>query len=179
MDQDVGAFVANRFGEVHSATPVLNYPRWCAVSDARAKPAAALGYRVASEGPLFLEAYLDEPIEDLVSEAFGRLFGRGDIVEIGCLASTPTPALLKLWHQVAGRLRGQQEIAVATLTRPLRSMFARIGMPLVPLAKADPARMGDIASWGRYYELDPVVCAGAIEPGAAALAAYAERSGRA
>ncbi len=178
MNQELRAFVANRFDAVHSAKPVVNYPSWCTVDDASARPAATLGYRVASEGQLFLEAYLDQPIETIVSELFGTAVARGDIVEIGCLASTPTPALLKLWHDVAGRLQGTHEFAVATLTRPLRSMFARIGVPLVEIARADPARVTDVSAWGRYYELEPVVCAGSIELGAAALSAYAARSQR-
>jgi len=35
-------------------------------------PSAVLGFRAASQGRLFLEDYLDRPIEDLVSNLYGR-----------------------------------------------------------------------------------------------------------
>ena len=178
MDQELSAFVANRFAEVHSASPQLDYARWCRVDDGQSRPAATLGYRLASEGALFLEAYLPGPIESIVSANFGRPIARNAIVEIGCLAATPTPALLKLWREVAGALRGSHEIAVATVTRPLRMMFSRIGLPLIELAPADPAMLPDASGWGSYYELDPVVCAGSIAIGASALADYRARGAR-
>ena len=40
---------------------------------------------------------------------------------------------------------------------------AWLGLPLLALAKADPARLGAHAGdWGRYYEAQPVVVAGPI-----------------
>ena len=71
---------------------------------------------------------------------------------------------------------GDAEIAVAVLTAPLRRMFQRLGVNLVPLAKADPARLGpERAIWGSYYENDPVVCAGLVAEGQARLARFAAR----
>lgn len=178
MDRNLADFVSARFAEAHSATPTLDYSRWCRIDDERSLPKATLGYRLAADGPLFLEAYLNAPVEEVVSAALDRSVDRSDIVEIGCLAAERSPALVKLWRDAADALCGRHEIAVATLTTPLRTMLSRIGVPLVQLAAADPARIADSMSWGSYYELDPVVCAGSVDLGAAALERFAGRGAR-
>lgn len=43
-------------------------------------------------------------------------------------------------------------------------IFTRLGLPLLALAKADPARLGEGASdWGSYYDTEPVVVAGRVD----------------
>jgi len=177
MSEAVRAFVANRFSEEHGARPCMDYGEWHVVSSAADQPMAALAVRCAADEPLFLEAYLSSPIEMIVSAAFDRGIARNAIVEIGCLAAVPTPAIVKLWSDAASTLAGRHEVAVATLTLPLRKMFARIGLPFVELAQADPSRLQGRAheNWGRYYDAHPVVCAGDIRNGSAALTAFNQR----
>ncbi len=152
----------------------MDYGDWHVVHAPSNQPVAALAIRRAADEPLFLEAYLDVPIETAVSGIYGRPIDRDQIVEIGCLAAVPTPALLTLWGQTALRLSERHDIAVATLTRSLRRMFARVGLPFVELTPADPQRLpGDLCDlWGRYYEAAPIVCAGNIALGATALQAF-------
>lgn len=176
MDQLLKDFVVDRFDRMHSATPCLDYPAWIQVRGETQRPSATLGIRGAAEGRLFLETYLDQPIEALVSAALDKDIARSEIVEIGCLAATPSRSLIELWCETAETLRASHRVAVATLTRPLRSMFARVGIPLVELHSADPARLANADSWGRYYQLDPVICCGEIADGAALLAKFATRS---
>jgi hypothetical protein len=48
----------------------------------------------------------------------------------------------------------------------LRNSFYRLGLRPLPLTRADPARLPDGgASWGTYYEQDPVVMAGKVALG--------------
>lgn len=137
---------------------------------------AALGYRRAGAEPLFLEAYLDQPVEEVILARTGRPVARGAIVEIGNFASDNAMAMIALWGAAANDLGGSSEVAVATLTAPLRGMFARIGVPVVALAPADPARLGASASaWGSYYATDPHVCMGDIADGQRAIAAFVAR----
>lgn len=158
----------------------MGYGQWHVVQARSRQLMAALAVRCAGDETLFLETYLDVPVETAVGRAFGRPVGRSAIVEIGCLAASPTPAMLTLWNEAAVRLSGRHSIAVATLTAPLRRMFARVGLPIVELAPADPARLHDGArdAWGRYYDTRPIVCAGDIAAGSAALKAFV-RGGRA
>nr|WP_166179857.1 thermostable hemolysin [Altererythrobacter segetis] len=141
---------------------------------------AALGYRRAGTQPLFLEAYLDEPIESIVSAKLGRPITRDAIVEIGNLAADNAWQMISLWGEAANDLGSSSEVVVATLTAPLRRMFARIGIPVHELAPADPARLDAAAGeWGSYYRTDPRVCAGSIVDGQRAIAAFLARRGRA
>ncbi len=174
MSEAVRTFVSDRFAEQHGATPCMDYQDWHVINIGAHQPMAALAVRQAADETLFLETYFDKPIEMIVSAAFGRQIARSAIVEIGCLAATPTSAMLRLWSEAAIRLSDGHEIAVATLTRPLRTMFTRVGLPFIELAEANPKHLHhEIRDrWGRYYETQPVVCAGDILGGKAALTAF-------
>lgn len=137
---------------------------------------AALGFRRASGGALFLESYLDQPVEALVAQALARPCDRSAIVEIGNFAADNAVVMLDLWGKVANDLGGACEIAVATLTAPLRRMFQRIGIPIQIIAPALQQRLGaDGASWGSYFAQDPQVCVGVIADGQQALAIWLQR----
>jgi hypothetical protein len=137
---------------------------------------AALGYRCAANEPLFVEQYLDQPVEGAVSHALFRRVSRTEIVEIGNFASTNAFAMIELWGTVANDLAGSKDVAVATLTLPLRKMFQRIGVPFVILAAARPERLHRPASdWGSYYQFDPHVCASVIAEGKAAIETFLDR----
>lgn len=168
--------VASRYREAFGATVRPGFANWLQVTDG-----AALGYRRANSGSLFLEGYLDQPVEAAVGEVLGRAIDRSAIVEIGNFAATNALAMIELWGSAANDLGAASEIAVATLTAPLRRMFERIGLPITAICPARPERLsGDLAEWGGYYELDPVVCMGVIADGQAAIAAFlARRSNRA
>lgn len=153
----------------------MDYGAWHVVHARSEQPMAALAVRRAADETLFLETYLGMPIEMAASSALGRPVERSAIVEIGCLAATPTPAMLRLWGEAAVLLSAHHSVAVATLTLPLRKMFTRVGLPFVELATADPALLPGTArdDWGRYYDSQPIVCAGDIVAGSAALYAFA------
>ena len=170
--------IQRRFAQEHKAVPSITYTELRGES-CGGQVCAALGYRRAQVEPLFLEAYLDEPVETVLSDKFARRVKRKEIVEIGNLASCNAPAMIALWARTANDLSGQAEIAVAVLTLPLRRMFARLGVPLIEIICADPERLGDgSAEWGAYYAQDPVVCAGAIADGQAQLARFLTRMER-
>ncbi len=169
--------VQRRFLEIHGARIVPSFASYRHVGLAEA-PRAALGYRRAATGPLFLERYLDAPVEHLVSVALDRPTGRNGIIEIGNLAADDAFAMIELWGNVANDLGAEHEVAVATLTAPLRAMFGRIGVPLALLGPASIARSDDPAAWGRYYRNDPWVCAGVIAEGQSAISAFLARRRR-
>jgi hypothetical protein len=175
LHSSVRELVAHRYSAVHGASPSIDYPAYCVVAG-RAGPRATLGFRRASEGPLFLETYLDESVEAVLSDRLGRSVDRASIVEIGDHASYQPLATLQLWAAAARILAVEAEIAVAVLTAPLRRMFLRLGLPIVELAPALPGRLGaEALAWGRYYDLDPVVCAGEIETARSVLSSWIEQ----
>ena len=156
------SLIHDRYAAIHGAIPASDYPAYLTIG-APDLPQATLGYRLADGGALFLEAYLDRPIEALLTEVLGRPVPRTRIVELGDHASHRAGATMTLWREAAAALAGQADVAVAVLTRPLRSMFERLGLDLIELAPARIEALGEAGSaWGRYYQTDPVVCAGDI-----------------
>lgn len=168
----VRAFIDQAFGRTYGAPNAAGYAEYLTVRD-RAHVRAALGYRRAGAEPLFLEQYLDQPIEESVSAVLRRRVERDRIIEIGNLAADNAWSMIALWGAAANDLSGSHEVVVATLTGSLRRMFARIGIPVHELAPADPARLGTaVSDWGKYYLADPCVCAGPIAEGQRSIAAF-------
>jgi hypothetical protein len=140
---------------------------------------AAAGYRAAADAPLFLETYLDAPIEDVIAARTGQPVARDRIVEIGGLSAMGRRPLIELFARLAQAFDSQGlEMAVVTATAKLRRGFDLIGFDATELAPADPARLpGGAEGWGRYYDAQPVVLAGRIGATRARLDAFAARSG--
>ena len=173
--QSALTMIERRYADVHGAVPNFDFP-FLAAHARDGVIGAALGFRRAGEGRLFLEAYLDAPVEVHLSTLLGRRVARHDIVEIGNMAAETASAMVALWARAANDLGNQAEIAVAVLTSSLRTMLRRLGVTLHELAPAQPHRLGvAVARWGRYYTQDPIVCAGFIAEGQAGLARWARR----
>lgn len=125
---------------------------------------AVAGWRGADAEPLSLENYLDAPIEAILRTQTGQDLARERIVEVGNLASEKPGGSLQVILNLARHLdESGYEWVVFTATQELIGIFAKLGLPLLALAKADPARLGNAASdWGSYYDAAPVVVAGRI-----------------
>lgn len=124
---------------------------------------AAAGWRGAADAPLYLECYLDEPIELAVARVAGRPVARARIAEACNLAARPGYGV-RMLHAMARQLdREGYEWVAFTATRELVTIFSRMGLPLLALAAAAADRAGpDAAAWGSYYDSAPVVVAGRI-----------------
>jgi hypothetical protein len=175
MSLQITEFIRQRFFAVHGAVAPVSYNRF--MSRMRAVDrGAALGYRRASEGRLFLETYLDEPIEQVLQQHLGMEIARTRVVEIGGLAANSSAALVGLWNSAVCELGDDTDIGVAVLIRPLRLMFRRLGITVHELAPARVERLGtDGAQWGSYYEQDPLVCAGSLIEARRQLAGFLAR----
>lgn len=131
---------------------------------------AAAGYRGA-ESPLYVERYLDAPVEQAIAAHTGHRVAREHVVEVGHFASVQPGEGRRLLLQLARHLAdlGGRWV-VSTATRELRELLVCVGLTPYALAAADPSRLtGDAAGWGRYYEHDPVVVAGDLPRGLASL----------
>ncbi|MEZ5665426.1 MAG: thermostable hemolysin [Burkholderiaceae bacterium] len=126
---------------------------------------AAAGYRRADEGPLFLERYLDAPVEHLLGGHQGQAVDRHDVVEVGHLAAERPGAGRLLIPLLGQHLVAESALwVVSTLTQELRHLFVRMGVTPIALGHADPSAVGDeLPDWGSYYEHQPVVLAGRLD----------------
>jgi hypothetical protein len=163
-------FIAQRFFDNHGARISVFMSILMVHFDADDQICAALGIRSATDGPLFLEYYLDMPVEQAISwDADSRQpdLKREQIVEIGNLASTDRTASRWLFYRLAHQLASWNfECVVFTGGTSLNRMFARMGIETVCLARALQSRLpGDQQTWGGYYEDDPRVMSGRVSSG--------------
>jgi len=124
----------------------------------------AVGFRGAESGRLFLERYLDHPIERTIARHVGNPVMRDEIVEVGNLAAdgvgTARLLIVALTRVLAAE--GFRWVSF-TGTPSLINSFHRLGLALHSLGAADPARMGaELADWGRYYDTRPQVMVGEV-----------------
>jgi Thermostable hemolysin len=149
-------------------------PQLVAQCDADGQLLAAAGYRPADVEPLFLERYLDGPVQALLGTTVAQRPRRERIVEVGHLAAVRAGEGRRLILRLGPHLAAQgYQWVVSTLTEELRHLFMRLGIAPMALGVADPAVLGDdAAAWGSYYDHRPVVLAGQI---GAALQALSRR----
>ncbi|MNG71867.1 Thermostable hemolysin [compost metagenome] len=165
-------FIHARFATVHCADVQHYLPELLGLHDSHGRLIAAAGVRLASSGPLFLERYLDEPLETVVSRHADSPVSREQVVEVGNLASLSAGSARIMIIAVTWLLaiRGLQWVAF-TGAATLVNSFHRLGLAPIALAQADPARLQDEhGSWGSYYAQHPQVFLGNIEQGHAVLA---------
>jgi hypothetical protein len=119
----------------------------------------AAGIRFAHE-QLFLECYLDRPIEQVLEDNVGAPVERERIVEICHLAGAGSGRSLKFVRKLVALLRAMDaEWAIFTATRPLRHLLARSGLSMIELGQADARCVSSPETWGSYYENDPRIMA--------------------
>ena len=151
---------AERYGaHISEFAPVL-----LALRDAQGALIAAVGYRCAALEPLFLERYLDVPVEQALLGLGVPPSARHNMVEVAHLVALRPGEGRRMMAEL-GRWLGQQGThwVVSTVTRELRHLFLRMGIAPLALGVADPERLGDRAGdWGSYYEHEPVVLAVAL-----------------
>ena len=153
-------YVAQRYREAFGAELGAFMPTYVAFESA-GHTLAAVGVRPASAEPLFLEQYLDDPVEIAVSAAVGRIVPRAGIVEVGNFAASSAGAMRAIIEPLGHSLRrAGYACAAFVATRPLRNAFARIGLAPQELGPATPDRLDSAAAWGRYFEHAPIVVCG-------------------
>ena len=171
------AFIAERYAQAYDARIRNFLPRLYALRDADDSPLAAFGLRDAASGPLFLEHYLGQPIEQAIGERRDLQLSRHEIVEVGNLAGRHPGALRVLIVQLGILLQEKgYRFLVFTGNASLINGFARLGVDLVELgaARADRLPEAQRADWGRYYDAAPVVVCADIAAGRAHLVAHPE-----
>ncbi|MDI1365978.1 MAG: thermostable hemolysin [bacterium] len=168
----VEVYIEAAYASAFNGTIRQHYPTLMSVQDGDGRIHGAVGFRLADKGALFLEQYLDEPIEKAIERKSGESVVRPALAEIGSLASESAGASLFLFLALARHLNQNGcTHAAATATRQLRRSFARVGFATQALTRAEPSRLGDgAADWGGYYNRDPEVMVGAIAPALPALA---------
>ena len=157
-------FIAERFRQAYGAQVSHFCAHLLGLRDAAGAWQAAAGYTPAASGALYLEHYLDRPVEVVLSAAVGERVPRERIVEVGNLASAARgfggrflPALRRTLVDLG------YAWAVFTATREVRGILEHFAFDARVLAPAAPGALPDGgAGWGTYYAHEPSVMAGCI-----------------
>ena len=161
-------FIKDAYASAYGANLEFFMPRLMKLRNNHNELLAACGMRSAKDDRLFLEKYIDKPIEQIIRESTGEDAKRNQIVEIGNLAVSANGIVRKTIIAVINRLYEEGYDWVAfTGTKKLLNSFRSLGLDPVQICKADPERL-DIESrmnWGSYFDNEPVVMIGNIQYG--------------
>lgn len=164
---ELETFVRNGFARAYDARISSYMPVLFGLRDADGKLVAAAGCRDAGTQTLFLEQYLDEPVEQIVQAHIDAGLQRGDIAEVGNLVGE-TAGATRVLIGAMGRWLGAAgyRAVVCNVTNTVANAFRKHGIPLAPLVAADKSRLGSAAvDWGRYYD-QPCTVMAALVPAA-------------
>ena len=159
---EVERFIGDIFREAYGAEIKRFKPCLMSLRAHDNKLVAACGFRSAALEPLFLETYLDKPIEAVLAERVGFPVKRGDIVEVGNLSVIEPGMARYLIAAIVAQLHAtSKQWAVFTAVPLVRNAFIKMGMNPVILGDADKSRLSpeEQAEWGSYYEQKPQIMA--------------------
>ncbi len=152
------AYIRRQFSSTYGATvtgflPVLS-SMLC-----QENISAVVGIRPAGDSNLFIEQYLNKPVEQVLNDTIPSNIIRQDIVEIGNLSATRRSTTLFFFIlQVTMLHKAGFKWAVCAATDQVEQIMHKLNFATLDLGPADPARLGDKAThWGQYYETKPTV----------------------
>jgi hypothetical protein len=160
-------YVQEVFNAKHGARVKSFMPTLLALQGRGGQVCGVTGYRFATDEALFLERYLDVPIEEAIRAATNANVSRTDIVEVGNLASLRCKAAVHLVALLPRLLvdKGRSWV-VFTATEGVRTILERFGAPVYELAPARAERVAGLGDeWGEYYRSDPRIMAGYLPSG--------------
>ena len=166
-------YIHQQFAE-HYGADVQSFMPWLVGLYEDQRIAAAAGFRLASHEPLYLEQYLDEPIEAAMAHIPGLNTSREHIAEIGNLAGTVRHCVRELFVALACLMQAADvEVVTCTANPTVRALFREMKMPFKPICTAAPARLGRSAhQWGSYYSRTCIIMACNINDIIHAMAEY-------
>ena len=169
-------FISQRFAESFGSRVESFMPRLFSLRNEHGEICGAFGLRSANR-KLFLEQYLDQPIEKAIAARLGSAIERQCIVEVGHFSGTFPGAVRAMIGLLTERLYREGFTWVSfTGTASLRNAFGRMGLAPLDLQAAEAERLpaNERAAWGSYYEHAPHVLVGNITEGYSALIKRAE-----
>ena len=155
---ELESYITRCFGQAYNAriadfAPLLLELR-CAGSTS-----GVAGIRFAGKAPLFLENYLDAPVEQVASKVASQPIARNEVVEMCNLAALRPGAcqLINILLAVALQRAGFRYAGFAG-TAQLERIVRKQHFAVTAVAVADPVRLGaDADRWGSYYDTRPNV----------------------
>ena len=159
---DVEQYIAKQFQTAYGAD-VQDFLPLILTLSCNDKLGAVTGISPADSHPLFLEQYLNNPIEDEISRFSTQSVKRSAIAEIGNLAASRQGSSQLLFVLLTAILnRANFEWLAFTATPQVQRTIKKLGFELYPITEALPLQLSkaSVQDWGSYYETKPMVVAG-------------------
>jgi len=155
-------YIRDQFSVIYEAK-ISSFMPYLITMNCEGAISATAGMRPADQQPLFLEQYLEQPIEQSLSIQTRTTISRHHIVEIGNLAATRRGSSQLLFLILTGLLAQTQfKWIVFTGNQQIAKSLQRLGVDLHNLGNADPDQLSlnRQSDWGSYYQGNPhVFCA--------------------
>ena len=165
-------FIGSKFAIYFGARIDAFMPRLFSLKSNAGEMCGAFGLRYATR-KLFLEQYLDFPIEHEIALRSGHIVQRRVIVEAGQFCGS-YPGMVRLMIRLLTHHLHNEgfEWVAFTGTTSLRNAFARLGLGPIDIRAADVTRLPQQqqSAWGSYYDCMPHVFVGHIGQGQSKLA---------
>ncbi|WP_432463193.1 thermostable hemolysin [Agarivorans sp. QJM3NY_33] len=164
--QQVIQYITTRYQQAFDAKLDSFMPTYMALTE-NGQIKSLCGYRLANREPLFLEQYLDQTAELLLSKAFNQSIKRNQLIEFGQLASfTKGASPLHFLLMAEALVERGFAWCIFTATDPLYALMKRLGLVPTLIAEADPQRVPRAKQrWGSYYQHQPRIFAGNLQVG--------------
>jgi hypothetical protein len=163
----VERYIKAAFQRAYGAKLNRVMPRLFTLHSSDHKILAGFGLREAAREKLYLETYLDLPVEEVIGRQANRTVARSSIVEVGNLAAPPGGARAMIVALTCHLYHTGFEWVTFTGVAALRAAFFNLGLSPFVIADADPDRLppGDLALWGDYFVARPMVMGGHVPSG--------------
>ena len=156
-------YIAQHFNKVYGAQ-ICSFLPTLMTMRCKSGFSAAVGMRSAAQGTLFLEQYLDAPIEKCITKHTDKTAHRNEVVEIGNLVSTQKGTSHLLFILIAAALiKTDNKWMVFTATGQVAKILHRLNFKTISLCEANQSRINQQdkqEQWGEYYSTRPQVLVG-------------------
>jgi hypothetical protein len=159
---EIEQFIKGIFFQVCGAKVRFFLPTLMSLRDLDGKLIAACGIRSAGAERLYMEQYMDKPIEQVLSERVSSTVERNDIVEIGNYSVAEMGMSRLLISAIFDQLHAtSKQWAVFTAVQVVRNTLLKSDIVPEILCDANIERLPpeEQSNWGNYYEQNPKVMA--------------------
>lgn len=159
---EIEGFIIDTLHHTYGADIKRFKPYLMSLRDQDNKLIAVCGLHSAATERLFLECFLDKPIEAMLSEHTGAPVKRTEIVEIDNFSVAELGMSRHLVTAINDQLYfTAKQWAVLTATPALRDVFIELGIQPEILADTDINLLSsdDRLAWGNYFEQKPKIMA--------------------
>lgn len=159
---EIERFIIDTLHHTYGADIKRFKPYLMSLRDQENRLIAVCGLHSAATERLFLESFLDQPIESLLSVHTSSPVKRGDIVEIDNFSVKELGMSRHLVTAINDQLYfTAKQWAVLTATPALRDVFVDLGINPEILADTDINLLSseDRQAWGSYFEQKPQILA--------------------